>query len=332
VIKSETAYEVHSCLVDALQSGTGKPAYSRFGLKKFPAAGKTGTAYDFTDALFAGYDSAITCVVWAGFDKPQKIYRGAFGHEIALPVWVNVMNASMEHYQPKELQPPPTIKKTEICLRSGLLATDKCYDTVKGPNGEPMLRRTTYVEIGTEKQLPTDQCNVHGEAKARLVKETGESEFPRAASAVDLNSIPVVVPKAAVLLADKDPYNAVRALVKPTPEPEASPEPTTEIVAKPAERATEAEASPTRTTAEGIPVRKALAPDAATPTTAVTPTGVIARTPPPGAPVMKAIPVQPQQPTPAEIRKAVPVGPLDEEEDDESLLKKATPPPAKVDE
>src|SRR6267378_4947975 len=49
VIKPETAYEVHSCLVDALQSGTGKGASTQFGLKKMPAAGKTGTAYDFTD-------------------------------------------------------------------------------------------------------------------------------------------------------------------------------------------------------------------------------------------------------------------------------------------
>jgi hypothetical protein len=47
---------------------------------------------------------------------------------------------------------------------------------------------------------------------------------------------------------------------------------------------------------------------------------------------MKAIPVQPQQSTPVEIRKAVPVGPLDEEEDDSLLNKAATPPPAKVDE
>src|SRR4030095_16488369 len=91
VIKPETAYEVNSCLVDALATGTGKAARAEFGLKKFPAAGKTGTAYDFTDALFAGYDSNFTCAVWAGFDKPQKIYRGAFGREIALPVWVNVM-------------------------------------------------------------------------------------------------------------------------------------------------------------------------------------------------------------------------------------------------
>src|SRR5439155_76830 len=39
VIKPETAYEMHSCLVDALQSGTGKTADTQFGLEKVPAAG-----------------------------------------------------------------------------------------------------------------------------------------------------------------------------------------------------------------------------------------------------------------------------------------------------
>jgi len=323
VIKRETAYEVHSCLVDALEAGTGKAARSQFGLKKMPAAGKTGTAYDFTDALFAGYDSSITCVVWAGFDKPQKIYRGAFGREIALPVWVDVMNASVEHYPPKEIQPPPTIKKTEICSRSGLLATDKCYDAVKGPNGETVQRRTTYNEIGTAAQLPTDQCNVHGEAKARLVRDTEESGFPKAASAVDLSAISVVIPKAPTLLADKDPYNSVRAMVKPNPPPEASPEPLAEAPATAAEPIPVQPGAVAKPPPPGAPIMKAIPADA-------TP---VARTPAPDAPVMKAIPVQPQQSAaPVEIRKAIPAGPLDEEPDDSMLNKAATPPPAKVDE
>ncbi len=50
VLKPEIAYEVTSCLTDALTEGTGHLAYDRYGLKNFPAAGKTGTAYDFTDA------------------------------------------------------------------------------------------------------------------------------------------------------------------------------------------------------------------------------------------------------------------------------------------
>src|SRR5438067_12086470 len=127
VIKPETAYEVHSCLIDALETGTGKSARTEFGLKKFPAAGKTGTAYDFTDALFAGYDSKLTCAVWAGFDKPQKIYRGAFGRELALPVWVDIMNSAAEHYPPQEISQPRGLKQVEICSRSGLLEIGRAH-------------------------------------------------------------------------------------------------------------------------------------------------------------------------------------------------------------
>src|SRR5207244_12278986 len=45
-----------------------------------------------------------------------------------------------------------------------------------------------------------------------------------------------------------------------------------------------------------------------------------------GKPILKAIPVEPQDKKPVEIRRAQPVGPLDEVPDD-SLLKAATTPP-----
>jgi penicillin-binding protein 1A len=268
-------------------------------------------------------------VVWAGFDKPQKIYRGAFGRELALPVWVDVMNASIEHYPPKEIAGPPDVKKTEICSRSGLLATDRCYDSVKGPNGDPVQRRTTYVEIGTAAQLPAEPCNIHGEPRGRLVHEAEESEFPRAASAVDLAEIRPVVPKAPTLLADKDPYNSVRALVQATPAPEPAQTAAADISGKPAESPSAQSIAPARTPAADAPIMKAIPATEPPSVQAITP----ARTPAPNAPIMKAIPVQPQATsTPAEIRKAVPVGPLDEEPDDSILNKAATPPPAGLNE
>src|SRR5213078_2037679 len=217
VIKPETAYEVHSCLVDALEIGTGRTARRDFGLKKFPAAGKTGTAYDFTDALFAGYDNNFTCAVWAGFDKPQKIYRGAFGRELALPVWVDVMNIAAAHYPPKEIKRPPGLKQMEICSRSGLLATDKCYDAVKTPNGDTVQRRTTYMEIATPAQTPIEPCNVHGEPRARLVRDLPATDLPRAALAVDLSEVTPIPIKNPTLLADKDPYNSLKPTLKPEP-------------------------------------------------------------------------------------------------------------------
>ena len=154
VLKPAIAYEINSCLTDALTEGTGKLAYEKYGLKNFPAAGKTGTAYDFTDALFAGYDSAITCVVWAGFDKPQTIYRGAFGSTLALPVWVDVMNASIARYTPREFPVPPSLHTVEICSKSGLLATDKCYENVKSAQ----RRLSLGGEPATANWRPRNKC------------------------------------------------------------------------------------------------------------------------------------------------------------------------------
>ncbi|HEY5036848.1 MAG TPA: PBP1A family penicillin-binding protein [Chthoniobacterales bacterium] len=218
VMKPAIAYEIDSCLTDALREGTGKLAYEKDGLKDFPAAGKTGTAYDFTDALFAGYDSAITCVVWAGFDKPQPIYRGAFGSTLALPVWVDIMNASTNHYPAQEFPIPPTVHKVEICAKSGLLATDKCYENVKGPNGEVVRRRTSYDELATNAQMPKDPCNVHTNAVSTLVAQAPQgdpSKWPRAALAVDTKQVAPIEMKAPTLLAPNDPYKAIGSTAGP---------------------------------------------------------------------------------------------------------------------
>jgi len=314
VIKSETAYEVHSCLVDALESGTGKAARTQFGLKKMPGAGKTGTAYDFTDALFAGYDSNFTCAVWLGFDKPQNIYRGAFGRELALPVWVDIMNAAVERYPPREITRPSDLKEVEICSRSGLLATDKCYDAVKSTSGDAVQRRTTYMEIATSAQMPTEPCNVHGEPRVRLVRDLPSSDLPRAELAVDLSEVTPVIVKSPTLLADKDPYNSVKPTVRPEPEPEAVKETTeTEKIDNAAAENSATPAKPEKVhEAEGDSNKQI--PQAA-------------------VPIRKAIPVEPQEKNePVEIRRAKPVKPLDQENDEETLLRSATPPPSGLNE
>jgi 1A family penicillin-binding protein len=308
VTKPETAYEVNSCLLDALQSGTGKAAYTQFGLKKFPAAGKTGTAYDFTDALFAGYDSSFTCAVWAGFDKPQKIYRGAFGREVALPIWVDIMNAAAQSYPPREIKQPPNLKQIEICSRSGLLATDKCYDAVKSANGDTTQRRTTYMEIATPSQAPTELCNIHGEPRARLAREFGSSDLPRAELAVNLNEVMPVAIKSPTLIADNDPYNSI----KPTLIPEPAPQPSTKTAENQktdsstgANEVKAARNTASQTTQSGQEIRKAI----------------------PVEQIRKAIPVQPPEREPAEIQRAIPVKPLDQEDTERTLLRSAAQPP-----
>ncbi len=302
----EVAYEVHSCLVDALTIGTGSAAYHDFGLKKFPgAAGKTGTAYDFTDVLFAGYDSAVTCAVWAGFDKPQTIYRGAFGHEIALPVWVDIMNASTAAYRPLAIRQPPGLEKVEICSKSGLLATDKCYETIQNDATGAVQRRTTYEELVTPEQKPKDPCNIHGDTKALIVRELPEGQWPRAALAVDTTQTPPIPARAPTLVAANDPYQSVHSTVQPVVEE--TPAPTPAPVEPEVRVAT--------------PVVESGMPDPSKPILKAEPVN-------PGAPVtpVTTIPQATPGATPVEVRRAEAVRPMDQVPNDSIL--KPTPPPA----
>jgi membrane peptidoglycan carboxypeptidase len=223
VIKPTTAYEIHSCLAEVLERGTADKAYTELGLKRFPLGGKTGTAYNFTDAWFVGYSSAVTCGVWAGFDKPEPIYRGAFSNEIALPVWANVMKETFAKYRPEEIREPKGIIKCELCAASGLLATDKCFETVENKEtGEKVQRRTTYFEICTEDQAPKIPCNIHGGGAVANVSPAlnipppqrvapGEQAIPRAVAVGNFASIRPVLMKSPTVLG-ADPYNSDRSV------------------------------------------------------------------------------------------------------------------------
>ena len=217
-MKPTTAYEVHSCLSEVLERGTADKAFSDFGLKKFPLGGKTGTAYNFTDTWFIGYSSAITCGVWAGFDKPQPIYRGAFSNQVVLPVWVDVMNTSFSKFKPKEIIPPKGLKKYEICLSSGQLGTTACFENTENhAGGGTFQRHTTYFEIATQEQAPKISCPVHGGisplatgTSALPSPAQGEGSWPKAEIAVDLKTVQPVWVRGATVAGEEDPYNSVK--------------------------------------------------------------------------------------------------------------------------
>ncbi|MEX1110692.1 MAG: transglycosylase domain-containing protein [Chthoniobacterales bacterium] len=208
-IEDSTAWQVHSLLTDSLVRGTGSRAMADFGLAAVGAAGKTGTAYNFTDAWFLGYNEAVTCGVWMGFDRPRQIFRGAFGKDLALPVWVDVMNASRDDFPGVPLKAPVTVEQVDVCRLSGELATDKCFERTRRPDGSETVESTVYTEYARIGRAPSVPCSVHAGGVKSYVKQYEEEEWPRAAPAVDLSKIrPIDVSSAAVLGA-ADPYNAV---------------------------------------------------------------------------------------------------------------------------
>jgi penicillin-binding protein 1A len=91
VLDRNAARATTSILTEVFTRGTASRAAS-LGLRK-PAAGKTGTTDRFVDAWFLGYTEGLTCGVWVGFDRPKTIMRGGYGAELALPIWIDVMQS-----------------------------------------------------------------------------------------------------------------------------------------------------------------------------------------------------------------------------------------------
>jgi penicillin-binding protein 1A len=61
-----------------------------------PAAGKTGTTQDFTDAWFIGFTPQITAGVWVGYDDKQiSLGKRESGALAALPIWIEFIEKGM---------------------------------------------------------------------------------------------------------------------------------------------------------------------------------------------------------------------------------------------
>jgi penicillin-binding protein 1A len=98
VMTDGQAYEVTKVLKMNVQSGTGTSA--NYGC---PAAGKTGTTDDYTDAWFVGYEPRLTTSVWVGYPNARVEMRNVHGIEVAgatfpAEIWHDFMNVAHRGY------------------------------------------------------------------------------------------------------------------------------------------------------------------------------------------------------------------------------------------
>ena len=124
--------------------------------------------------------------------------------------------------------------------------------------------------------------------------------------------MPVAI-KSPTLIADDDPYDSIKptAITDPTPQPASQTAETQKgdgTDTNEVKSASNANVNPpsSQTTQSGPEIRKAV----------------------PVRQIPKAIPVQPQDRQPGEIRRAVPVKPLDQEDTERTLLRSAVQPPS----
>jgi penicillin-binding protein 1A len=103
VVSQRTARIMTSMLREVVLHGTGIAASKL----PFPAAGKTGTTNDFTDAWFVGFSPTMTCGVWVGYDEKKSLGAKETGAHAALPIWMNFMTAAMQGKDAGQFEPPP---------------------------------------------------------------------------------------------------------------------------------------------------------------------------------------------------------------------------------
>jgi penicillin-binding protein 1A len=145
-IPEATAYLVTDMLKGVIIRGTGQSA-----MIDRPAAGKTGTTSNYTNAWFVGYTPDLLATVWIGNDAQNtavKIKDMVLGSNNAAQIWGVFMSKALSHTPPSDfIVPPGIVSGIEICPHSGLLATSNCPETVY----------ETYL-AGTE---PTEECYIH---------------------------------------------------------------------------------------------------------------------------------------------------------------------------
>lgn len=158
---------------------------------------RAGTSYGFEDVWFAGYDSRLSLVVWMGFDRPAPLFRGAFGSQLAAPLWAQVMRhargALATNSSPAM---PEKMGKFDICPTGHGLLTEGCP-----PPSSP---------VSEFSQTPgPPPCSLHSGSATLVERREEGSPWPRAQQLVDNRFIRPVNIGSGYIHPQSDPYKSV---------------------------------------------------------------------------------------------------------------------------
>ena len=150
VMDPEHSWLLVDVMKDVIRRGTAYSAVWKAGFT-LPAAGKTGTTDDYTDAWFIGYTPELVAGVWIGYDLQQRILdHNAGGGRITAPAWTAFMRDVYDRRPaPADWTRPDSLVTREVDWSNGFLATPYC----------PLeVRHWDWFYPGTE---PTEACPVH---------------------------------------------------------------------------------------------------------------------------------------------------------------------------
>jgi penicillin-binding protein 1A len=166
VLSAPTAYVVTNMLQSVMDDPGGTGRGARLNGFVRPAAGKTGTTDEYTDAWFIGFTPQLVAGVWVGFSEGKiPIGKNQTGGRVALPIWTDFMLGVHRDLPVEDFTVPPGVIFRTICEETKLLATPNC----------PLTRREVFIE-GTE---PIEKCPLrqHGRNRQEGPEPDTEGHF-----------------------------------------------------------------------------------------------------------------------------------------------------------
>lgn len=186
VLSPQTAYIITMLMKDVVDQGTGV----RAKLPDRPAAGKTGTSSDYTNAWFVGYTPEMLTVVWVGNDRQDQpmIYKGMnIGSSTAADLWGSYMKTATRGLPVSDFKEPPGIVWANVDPNTGEAVPDwsgkETYREVFNENNvpkSPMYRIWRWFFPGKKEVRPqTDESQEPIESENVENQEKEEFEQPQ---------------------------------------------------------------------------------------------------------------------------------------------------------
>lgn len=155
ILSEKTVNYMNYCLVNAASSGTGWES----GIRGITVGGKTGTTSSSKDRWFCGFTGYYTAAVWCGFDTPAVINLVNSGiNNPATNLWQKVMAKVHQGKSDVSLYSTRGMTTVQVCLDSGMLATDACRNDPRG------ISRVASAMVYPE-DAPTKKCDKHVEVE-----------------------------------------------------------------------------------------------------------------------------------------------------------------------
>ena len=173
IISEQTAYMITDMLQATVERGTARSANGALG-SKVAFAGKTGSS---NDGWFVGYTPNLVTVVWVGTDTNEDLH--ATGGEIALPLWVEFMRASIQarpELGGSAFAMPKGMTTVVVDPETGMLADQYC------PMSERVVMRSASVSnikcMLHQPRIDTMVASVSGEFDESTVTTIPATDVP----------------------------------------------------------------------------------------------------------------------------------------------------------